>query len=317
MKRIVVDWGTTNFRAYLIDNTGSIAESRVAPRGVHNCHDDYSEVLQAYCGDWRQLWPGIAIYLCGMIGSRTGWHEAPYVASPASPDALYRGLVRIPAEHNVFVVPGMRCITPAGTPDVMRGEECQVLGALAYTGHENALLILPGTHSKWVRVQDGCIHDFATFFTGEMYALLHQHSSIGAVLDVDHHHSESFQRGLLQSVGPGGLLNQIFSARTRTLCEDIGGQSMSAYLSGILLGSEFIHGGQLFTATEEILLVGDERLAALYQVAAEHFGLQLRTLNPALAVTRGVAAICAAGISAVPEQATLLSAAESEGMSQC
>ncbi|TLM75228.1 2-dehydro-3-deoxygalactonokinase [Microbulbifer harenosus] len=295
MQRIVVDWGTTNFRAYLIDEHERIAERRIAPRGVHNCEGNYSNILREFCGDWQSLWPDIPVYLCGMIGSRTGWYEVPYVASPAPPDALFRGLLPIPGEHNVFMIPGMRCLTPAGIPDVMRGEECQVLGAISETDNPNTLVILPGTHSKWVRVQDGCIHDFATFFTGEMYALLHHHSSIGAVLDPAHHHHESFQHGLSQSTSAGGLLNQIFSARTRTLCEDTSGQSMSAYLSGILIGSEFIHGRKLFDANSELLLIGDEPLATLYQLAATFFDLKLRTLDPARAVTCGIARICAAG----------------------
>lgn len=295
MQRIVVDWGTTNLRAHLVNDGGAIADTRVAPRGVHNCHGNYREVLREFCGDWQQQWPGIPVYLCGMIGSRTGWHEAPYVESPATPDALYRALLPIPSEANMFTVPGMRCITPAGAPDVMRGEECQVLGALEETGASEALIILPGTHSKWVRVTDGSIHDFATFFTGEMYALLHQHSSIGAVLNLKHQHTGSFHRGLSESAGPGGLLNQIFSARTRTLCEDTGDQSMSAYLSGILIGSEFIHGRQLFATKGRIFLVSDPNLAVLYQMAADHFGLELWPLDPAHTVVRGVARICAAG----------------------
>lgn len=317
MQRIVVDWGTTNFRAHLIDRSGAIAESRVAPRGVHNCQGNYSAVLREFCGDWQQRWPDIAVYLCGMIGSRTGWHEVPYVGSPATPHAIYRGLQAVPGERNVFMVPGLRCITPTGMPDVMRGEECQVLGALAATRRDNALIVLPGTHSKWVRVRDGHIYDFATFFTGEMYALLHHHSSIGAVLNFAHNHSESFQRGLAESVGPGGLLNQIFSARTRTLCEDIGDQSMSAYLSGILIGSEFVHGRQLFAPAEEILLIGDEQLAALYQVAAAHFDLPMRSLDPALTVIRGVEEICCAGGADTDDACTLAPAAPVMETSQC
>jgi len=295
MQRIVVDWGTTNIRAYLVNGSGDIAERRSAPRGVHNCQGNYSEVLKEICSDWRSHWPDAPLYLCGMIGSRTGWCEAPYIASPASPKALYRGLVPVPGEINVFVVPGMRCVTPSGAPDVMRGEESQVLGALQETTQRNTLIILPGTHSKWVQVKDGSIEHFATFFTGEMFALLHHHSSIGAVLKLEQHDTDSFMKGVSESVGPSGLLNQIFSARTRTLCEDIRGQSMSAYLSGILIGSEFVHGQQLFSTNGEILLVGDNRLVELYQRAAEYFGLNLHAIDPATSVVRGVTQICEAG----------------------
>lgn len=317
MRRIVVDWGTTNIRAYLVDDSGNIAQSRQGPRGVHNCAGDYSRVLREFCGDWQEQWTNIPTYLCGMIGSRTGWFEAPYVASPATTDALYRGLLPVPGEHKVFIVPGMQCITPAGTPDVMRGEEAQALGALEETGLKNTLIILPGTHSKWVRVIDGRIHDFATFFTGEMYALLHDHSSIGAVLDLKRHSPESFRRGLRESVGRGGLLNQIFSARTRTLCEDIDEQSMSAYLSGILIGSEFIHGRQLFATDEELLLVGDTRLAPLYETAAEHFGLHVRTLDPAITVVRGIAQICEHGSSPAMDENQQPTASIIEELQQC
>ncbi len=199
----------------------------------------------------------------------------------------------VPTESNVFLVPGVRCVSPAGTPDVMRGEESQVFGALEITGLRDALVILPGTHSKWVRVIEGRIHDFATFFTGEMFALLHHHSSIGAVLNREKQNNASFHKGLAESVGPGGMLNQVFAARARTLCEDVSGQSMSAYLSGILIGSEFSHGKELFTPEGELLLIGDNHLAELYQQAAERFAVELRPLDPAETVVKGVAQICA------------------------
>lgn len=292
MQRIVVDWGTTNIRAHLIDDDGRMVVSRNGECGVHNCDGDYAAVLREYCGDWQRQWPEIPTYLCGMIGSRTGWQETPYVACPATPQALATGLQPLADRRNIYFVPGVQCRTPADTPDVMRGEECQVLGAMALSGLRDGLLILPGTHSKWVRVRDGQIVDFATFFTGELFALLHRHSSIGAVLDAESMDSDSFDRGLAQSHRDGGLLHQVFSARTRSLCEDIGGQSMSAYLSGILIGSEFAQAQTLFPIEGELLLVGDRKLGECYRQAARHLDLTLKPVDPSLAVVRGVEIIC-------------------------
>ncbi|MCW8125882.1 2-dehydro-3-deoxygalactonokinase [Microbulbifer halophilus] len=292
MQRIVVDWGTTNIRAHLIDDDGRALVSRSGECGVQRCDGDYAAVLGEYCSDWQHRWPGIPTYLCGMIGSRTGWQETPYVPCPVEPPALAAGLKPLAGRDNIFFVPGVQCRTPAGTPDVMRGEECQVLGALAISGLDDGVLILPGTHSKWVRVRGGRIVDFATFFTGELFALLHRHSSIGSVLDAESMDAHSFDRGLAQSCGKGGLLHQVFSARSRSLCEDTGDQSMSAYLSGILIGSEFAHALSLFPPAGKLLLVGDRKLGNSYRQAAQHFDLPLQPIDPALAVVRGVKIIC-------------------------
>lgn len=302
MQRVVVDWGTTNIRAHLIGNDGHIVESRSGARGVQRCNGDYATVLREFCGDWQRQWPQIPTYLCGMIGSRTGWQETAYVPCPAAPQALAAGLQPLAEHDNIFFIPGVQCRTPAGTPDVMRGEECQILGALALSELREGLLILPGTHSKWVRVREGQIVDFATFFTGELFSLLHRHSSIGTVLNAETTDANSFEYGLQQSHRDGGLLHQVFSARTRSLCEDIQDQSMSAYLSGVLIGSEFSHALAMFPATGELLLVGDRKLGDCYRQAARHFELALRPIDPAQAVVQGVEIICAATIETNPKK---------------
>jgi 2-dehydro-3-deoxygalactonokinase len=299
MRRIVVDWGSSSFRAYLIDDAGRPICARANQSGVldHNRSDnsgDFKTTLMQHCGDWLQRWPGTPIILCGMIGSRSGWLETPYLDCPLDARTLGENLQPLSELNNVCIVPGVQCLAPSGVPDVMRGEETQVFGALRMANRGSALVLLPGTHSKWVQVQNGQIKTFATFFTGELFALLHKHSSIGLVIEDAECDEQSFCEGLTHSDGIGGPLHQIFSIRAKSLCENHRAGSLSSFLSGILIGNEFSEALKLFPQTDSIVLVGDAKLQRLYQLAARHFGCALQSIDPALAVIRGVEALCGA-----------------------
>jgi len=292
MRCIVVDWGSSNFRAHLVDNNDRVVCTRSDECGVLNCGDNYRDLLLERCGDWLQRWQSLPVYLCGMISSRNGWREAPYAPCPADAATIAERLLPVGELPNVWVVPGVSCRSPGGAPDVMRGEESQVLGALQMRGRESAVLLLPGTHSKWVRVDNGRITDFATFFTGELFALLHRHSSIGSVLgDVDND-PRSFIEGLRHSRRAGGPLHQMFAARAMALCEPDSGLAMSAFLSGLLVGNELAEALRMFPGSGEILLVGSDKLQTLYRLAADEFNIRLNAVDPSMAVVRGVTAIC-------------------------
>ena len=177
---LAIDWGTTSARAYRLDAAGAVLARRYAPLGIQSVHDGRFDVaLEALLGDWQgDTAPRIA---CGMIGSRQGWCEAPYVECPADLAGLGGALTRTPGGE-LAIVPGARCIDPSGVPDVMRGEETQLAGALA-RDEDHVLAVLPGTHSKWAMVERGELVRFATYMTGELYAVLLEHTLLGRMAE--------------------------------------------------------------------------------------------------------------------------------------
>ena len=177
---IAVDWGTTHARAYRLDDAGSVLGVRAAPLGIGKLGDlAYPDALARLLGDWiDEPVPRIA---CGMVGSRQGWHEAPYVDCPASLAALSRGLVET-GPGGIAIVPGLATRDAAGVPDVMRGEETQILGAVP-ADSPRTLVVLPGTHSKWASVERGVVRDFTTCMTGELHEALVRHTILGRLAD--------------------------------------------------------------------------------------------------------------------------------------
>ncbi len=179
---IAIDWGTTSARAYRVGASGAILAARDAPLGIQNVHGDgFAAALDQLLGDWRATAaPRVA---CGMIGSRQGWAEAPYADCPVDLAGLGGALARTPGGE-LAIVPGRAVVDPAGVPDVMRGEETQLAGAF-WPDDDRVLAVLPGTHSKWAIVERGRLQTFATFMTGELYAVLLDHSILGRMAERD------------------------------------------------------------------------------------------------------------------------------------
>jgi 2-dehydro-3-deoxygalactonokinase len=181
MKQLIaVDWGTSSLRGALLDGDGAVLEEVSAPAGILSVPaGGFAAVFQQHFAHWQQD-SGAPSLICGMAGSRQGWQEAPYCACPAGFADIASRLLWI-EPGRVALVPGLSC-EEGGVPDVMRGEETQVFGALDLLGLQDALLVLPGTHSKWVQVSAGKIAQFRTFMTGELYALLRQHSILARTM---------------------------------------------------------------------------------------------------------------------------------------
>jgi 2-dehydro-3-deoxygalactonokinase len=239
---------------------------------------DFAAALDSVAGAWLETHPDAPVLACGMIGSRQGWREAPYVPCPAGLAALADGIIEAATHWGrpVRIVPGVSLRDPDGVPDVMRGEETKICGAGDGVAGKNALFVLPGTHSKWARLEDGRIAWFATFMTGELFAVLAEHSILGRLMDGDVHDEGAFRRGvrcaLDQPAGRGGLLHQLFSARTLALFELLPRSGVRSYLSGLLIGSEAVEaraaltgatGSPAATAT----LIGSPSLVPLYAEA--------------------------------------------------
>jgi 2-dehydro-3-deoxygalactonokinase len=269
---IALDWGTSSLRGYLLGEGGKILESRQADLGILKVAEGaFAATYLELCSGWGDL-PAIA---SGMIGSKQGWKEAPYVAAPASLKQMAAALtsVEVPGHRPLQIVPGVSYRDPQGLPDVMRGEETQLFGALA-GGGETRKFVLPGTHSKWAVAGPSGIERFSTFMTGEVFAVLKAHSILGrlmpeaSVVAAD----DGFRLGAEASLrGGGGLLRRLFSTRTLGLFNDVPAAQLASYMSGLLIGDEIstARSTGMLDDAGAIGIIGDAGLADLYRVVLE------------------------------------------------
>ena len=272
--RVVVDWGSSNFRAFRFGAGGEVVERHRAPAGILSVNDGrFEEVLGREIGPW--LTDGCDVYLSGMITSRNGWVETPYLTCPASLDGIALQAVRreLAGGVRLHFMPGVSATEPS--PDVMRGEEMQVFGAIG--DGEDATIVLPGTHSKWVSVAGGTITGLRTFLTGELFALLSQHSIIGRLMPKE---AAPFDRAaflagvdLAFSAGSVGLLNDVFTARSGALLDVFPVEAVASRLSGMLIGHELAGGLRLRAGHgDRLVLVGESQLVSRYAEALAHRG---------------------------------------------
>jgi 2-dehydro-3-deoxygalactonokinase len=268
---LAIDWGTTSARAYRLDANGTVLDTRSAPLGIQAVSDgQFAVALDSLLGDWRdESAPRIA---CGMIGSRQGWIEAPYVSCPVDLSGLGANLARTP-RGELTIVPGAICVDAANIPDVMRGEETQVAGALG-SDRDRMLAVLPGTHSKWAIVEGGRLTAFATFMTGELFALLLSHSILGRMADraaPADTTGDVFARGVAAGLAGSGFSHVIFGARTLALTGELASKDVGDWLSGALIGQE-IRAARAWASerradVDPVTVIGGDALAARYQAA--------------------------------------------------
>lgn len=282
MVMVGLDWGSSSLRALRLGPNGQVLEQRQSAQGASTLHgraEEFVASLDALIPDWH----GLPVLACGMVGSQHGWRELPYADCPA--DA--RTLMQLSAAvewHGlpVRLLPGLRCDASAGAPDVMRGEETQVVGALALEPElgDGACLVMPGTHSKWVEVKDRRVQGFATQMTGELFAVLRQHSVLGRLMPAtDEAHPESFVQGVAaaRDHGDAGLPHQLFGTRTLGLTQRLPAAALADYLSGLLIGHE-LRAGLAWRAARgldqaPLRLIGEAALCDRYARALAAFGL--------------------------------------------
>jgi 2-dehydro-3-deoxygalactonokinase len=263
---IAVDWGTSSLRCYRMDAKGAILETRSAAKGILAVPGKFAEVLEEQVGDWIAQGDS-PVVMSGMVGSRQGWVEVPYVPCPAGFAEIAAAMRKV--RDGVWVVPGVSCRDAAGVPDVMRGEEVQILGV-----GRDGLFCLPGTHSKWVQVDRGTLTRFSTHMTGEVYAVLKQHSILGRMLE-EGAADDAFAQGVARAGQEGGLLHHLFGVRTRGLTGELNPAASASYLSGILIGHELRN-----VRAREVWLLGAPALTGLYEAAATLVGIEAQTLDP-------------------------------------
>ncbi len=287
---IAIDWGTTSARAYRLDESGAVLDAKSAALGIQAVTDrQFAVALDTLLEGWHDIAPRIA---CGMIGSRQGWIEAPYVACPVDLSGLGGNLARTPG-NELAIVPGARCVDASGIPDVMRGEETQVVGALG-SDRDRMLAVLPGTHSKWAIVEGGHLTAFATFMTGELFALLLAHSILGRMADTASPADatgDAFARGVASGLAGAGFSHVIFGARSLALTGGLQPKDVGDWLSGALIGQEIqaarAWAGERCGSVDQVTVIGGESLAARYLRALAQAGLPARP-GPADAAARGL-----------------------------
>jgi 2-dehydro-3-deoxygalactonokinase len=282
---IAVDWGTTSLRGALLDEAGKVLAEKSAPLGILNVPGgDFAGTFTAQFSEWMRE-PGSLCLISGMAGSRQGWQEAPYAPCPAGPEELTRRLHWI-EPGRIALVPGIS-VEQGGVPDVMRGEEVQIFGALRLTGLSEGLFVLPGTHNKWATVKDGRVTGFRTYMTGEVYALLTQHSILSRTTEADAPLDEAAFLDGVRRAGEGeGLLHNAFGARALALFERLAPAPSASYLSGLLIGEEL----RVQSPGREVVLIGAPALTARYALALKQAGAATRTLG-AEATWAGLAAV--------------------------
>ncbi len=268
---IAIDWGTSSLRGARLGESGQVLESREFPRGILTVPTgQFEAVFQELFGDWMQQ-PHALCLISGMAGSRQGWQEAPYCPCPAGFAELGKHLLWLQSGRSALV-PGLSCLGADAlhTPDVMRGEEVQIFGALQLAGRDSATLVLPGTHSKWVQVQGGRVTQFQTFMTGEVFALMSQHSILGKTLDLQGAFDEAaFLQGIDQSQQAGSVLHHLFAVRTLGLFERLSPTQLASYLSGLLIGEE-LRAQAVSNDAAPLILIGSVALTLRYTLALQH-----------------------------------------------
>ncbi|WP_440973117.1 2-dehydro-3-deoxygalactonokinase [Pseudomonas koreensis] len=300
---IALDWGTTSLRAYKLAAGAVVLEQRALSSGIMQlpktsrvinggeCADGFELAFEDACGDWLDAQPDLPVIACGMVGSAQGWREAAYCETPANVAHLGNSLQTLVSLRGkrVHIVPGV--IQRSRLPNVMRGEETQVLGVLQnlpVDAGDDLLIGLPGSHSKWVDVVDGCITHFDTFMTGEVFAVLSEHSILGrtqqqgAAFD-----GQAFDRGVqvaLSADGELGVLSTLFSARTLGLTGELAPTAQADYLSGLMIGHELAALATVQrrrrnnTNLPSIILIGNAQLCARYSRALDACGFAQVTL---------------------------------------
>jgi len=279
---LAIEWTSAAFHAFLFQQDGTLIDQRQQARGVNHVTDGaFEAALREMVGDWAAQ--ASRVYLAGMITSRNGWVETPYAEAPASlQDILARAVTRtVEGLAPLVFLPGVSVQHPL--PDMMRGEELKIIGAM---GRGSGVVALPGAHTKWAMVENGSIQRFATYMTGEIAALLKANSLVGRFIPT---HSadnpEAFLRGVRlawdRSIG-GNVLRRIFSARSMVLFDELAPADISDYLSGLLIGSEIEEALQEYSPPDRhVTLLGPPALCQRYMVALREAGMTSATVENA------------------------------------
>lgn len=275
-----IDWGTSNRRAYLVDGAGALVDSRADDQGILAAQPDFGASLARLLADMG-VQADVPVLASGMIGSAQGWRETPYLDAAVALEDLPRHLLRVDdaGAARALLVPGYRTEDDAGRIDVMRGEEMQLLGAVAL-GRRDGWFVLPGTHSKWVRLEDGIIRQCSTFMTGEWFATLGKMGTLAPLMDGTDDEG-AFAAGVEEARRRAVLTQALFGVRARAVTGAMPAAQVRSFVSGLLIGAELVAALDLTGAAREpVATIAAPRLHGYYAAAAAHLGIALQPMDP-------------------------------------
>ncbi len=293
---IGIDWGTTHRRATLIAANGTPLAEHADGEGALACAGRFRASLEALVAGWPDADPALPVVMAGMVGAAVGWQTVPYLQRETPLSDLARHLVPVadtPTGRRWFIAPGYCVRDDAGDVDVMRGEETQLYGALHLLGPgaSDGCYVLPGTHSKWVRLHGGRVTELRTYMTGELFALLRQHGTLASAMQThaaggeaglqhaDVASDPAFLRGVAHAAQHPVLTHALFGARARVVTGALAPAAAAAYVSGLLIGAEWADAQRLPSRDEPVRVIGEPALAALHAACARHHGRRLDALE--------------------------------------
>ena len=292
---IAGDWGTTNLRLVLADVDGNAVASVTGP-GAAQSQSRFAAVFDDLTSPWTRKHGDVPAILCGMVGSTIGWMNVPYVPCPAPPRQIAHRMTRV-NDRPIFIAPGLSCRNRFDAPDVMRGEETQILGAL----HSNAalqtgrqLLCLPGTHTKWVVLEDGVVREFLTSVTGELFAVINDHSVLVRAEGASSNAGASFETAIahVQRYPQAALSQLLFECRSRQVLGELARDDAPGFLSGLIIGQDILAATRAFAKVLEsgngITVVANAQLTSLYRRACTALRIPMLDVDGANASLAGL-----------------------------
>ena len=289
---VAVDWGTTSFRLWLLDAEDNVLAERRSAEGMTTAaKTGFADVLESHLAATGAP-PTLPVVICGMAGARQGWVEAGYVDVPARLSAVLGGAVSVPGQaRDIRILPGI-AQRDETAPDVMRGEETQLLGAIGTSASGERLVCMPGTHSKWVTVSGDRVTGFASFMTGEVFDVLSKQSilahAVAGTEGFDGSHPAFCAAVEAAASRPQMFTNLIFTCRSGQLLHGLDATSAAARLSGILIGTEIAGGLSMTASGAKVHLVASGRLQGLYEAALTSAGFAFETIDADGAVRAGL-----------------------------
>ena len=273
---LIVDWGTTNFRVFLMDKNGDLVKKKELALGLLHVKDgDFANALEGVLSEWLDNYQSLPIIMAGMVGSLQGWFNVDYVQTNVDTNSLAENSYKfiLPWGAPATIIPGVTHKLSDDRYDVMRGEEVQVFGLSKLIGKTLFNAILPGTHSKHIRVVNGKITELLSFMTGELFSVITEHTILGKGLPEQKDSAEAFLRGVKESK-TDKLTNVLFAARTHRLFNNISDNEVYSYLSGLLIGNE-LHN----LSSSHVYMVGGEKLCSKYKLACSALSIAFTYVN--------------------------------------
>jgi 2-dehydro-3-deoxygalactonokinase len=288
---VAIDWGTTSFRLWLVGRDGAVLGESRSREGMTTARETgFRTVLDTHLSIVGAP-ENAPILMCGMVGAKQGWIEAGYIDTPAALSAIPGGAVRVPDTRDIRILPGL-AQRDMHAADVMRGEETQLLGSTTSLDGADCLVVMPGTHSKWVGVEAGAVTSFATFMTGELFDVIGKQSILQHAVQGSSGFDGS-DAAFVAAVetafaAPQRATNMLFSIRAGGLLFGRSATESEATLSGILIGLELAGGLAMADRSRPVVLVASGKLGSLYEAAFARLGRTITTVDADVAVLNGL-----------------------------